>query len=98
MPALGKSKFAGKNILKHTKKKLEQTEDSQKSYLSGSSFIDTSREEEMMQDKVSQVTPFVERSPRSLNDKEINFIVPWGHEVYYFSFCFISFIQIKFLK
>ena len=73
MPALGKSKFAGKNILKHTKKKLEQTEES---YLSGSSFIDTSKEEEMMQDKVSQVTPFVERSPRSLNDKEINFIVP----------------------
>ena len=73
MPALGKSKFAGKNILKHTKKKIEQTEES---YLSGSSFIDTSKEEEMMQDKVSQVTPFVERSPRSLNDKEINFIVP----------------------
>ena len=74
MPALGKSKFAGKNILKHTKKKIEQTEEL---YLSGSSFIDTSKEEEMMtQDKVSQVTPFVERSPRSLNDKDINFIVP----------------------
>ena len=95
MPALGKSKFAGKNILKHTKKKLEQTEES---YLSGSSFIDTSKEEEMMQDKVSQVTPFVERSPRSLNDKDINFIVPWGHEVNNFSFYFCFFIKIKFLK
>ena len=73
MPALGKSKFAGKSILKHTKKKMEQTEEL---YLSGSSLIDTSKEEEMMQDKVSQVTPFVERSPRSLTDKEINFIVP----------------------
>ena len=96
MPALGKSKFAGKNILKHTKKKLEQTEDSQKSYLSGSSFIDTSREEEMMQDKVSQVTPFVERSPRSLNDKDINFIVPWGHGSITFPFIFVFSFKLNF--